>query len=612
MAKNNNRWFIICGLILIFFFIIFLIFYRYINITLYNKYMNIDTTKQNEYDYDYDDYDENNIKQNNIIIIDNDLIELQKTNVNDIDRTLTKYLNLDTFDTSNNLYEHFDSITSFDVSINVLDINENLPDNTLSELYSDLLLTIPITLKNKLINCQSEINNKLLIKQNVLCILSQFFYWWIEEIIIPENNSIIEKNMLLIILILFLINDEKINIKDIINYNSNDKTVTFVSSNLKKLLENVLNITINTDFINDKIKTYQKTFLVQNEKDQNNFIDIIKKNVINSYIELQKNPTIKIKSTNNLITNINYLNSNLNDDMSFDELTSNLFSMNIEINKIFNKLNVLNRLINNNIFIKNDATELRNKIKSIIVQLKNINSKIIEVNNKIKIIEIKRLYKYEVDTSQNTLCTREYKPVCGINNITYNNNCEARKNNVKILYNGACNKDDILIKENNNGNGNVRSIKDNIEHMTDCSSNIDYVCGINNQTYDNSCKANVTILHKGRCNTIEEDSNNKSNAINSFKESLNNIKNIIPEINNIQKKIFDIIKEYNNRYDKEKYLNYTKIILPDTISITYLIKILKKLFILSRSSVNTSCNCMYDENYDFKFVHTDYIANYLI
>lgn len=267
MTKNNDKWFIIGGLILLG----FIIFYRYIYITLYNIYMNINKTKQNE--YDYDDDDDNNIKQNNIIIIDNDLIELQNSNIKDIDNILTKYLNIEAFNTLNTL----NNISSLDVNFNVLDISENLPNNTLLELYNHLLLTIPVKLKNKLINCQSEINNKLLIKQNVLCILSQFFYWWIEENIIPVNNSIIETNMLLILLILFLINDDKINIKDIIKYNSNDKTITFISSNLKKLVENVLNISIEIDVINDKTKQYHNSFIVQNKKDQNNLIDIIKK-----------------------------------------------------------------------------------------------------------------------------------------------------------------------------------------------------------------------------------------------------------------------------------------------------------------------------------------------
>jgi hypothetical protein len=578
MAQNDNTWSIIGGCIF-FIFIVVITYYIYFKNTKKNS---TNITQQNKYDDDEYEY------KNNIKIIDNNPIELLKENVIDIDKTLIKYLN---FENTDDLYEQFDSI------------------KVLVELYNDLLLTIPQSLKNKLI-CQSQITNKLLIKQNVLCILSQFFYWWIEEINIPENNSIIEKNMLLILLILFLINEDKINMKDIMKYNSNDKTVRFVSSNLKQILENVLNININKyvnkNFKLDKIKQYHKEFLVKNEQHQNDIIDKIKKNVKNSNTNLQKNPTIKIKSTKILISIINYLNSNLNDNISFDELTNKLFSMNIEINKIYNKLNVLFRSINNNFFTNNEVIELRNKIKIIIDQLKNIHNKSIEVINTAKILEIKKLY----DVSKNTICTQEYKPVCGVNNITYNNICEA--GNIKILYNRACDKDKNI--DNVYKYTILPNTKEQIYQKTiDCSSNIDYVCGVNNITYNNSCVAgNIKVLHKGKCNTIEEDSNNKLKAISSFKESLNNIKDTITEINNIQEKIYNIIKEYNDKNDKEQYLFDSNIILPDTLSITYLIKILKKLFILSRSSVNTTCNCIYDEKYDFKFVHTDYITNYLI
>ena len=51
----NNKWFILGGLILL----SFIIFYRYINITLYNSYMNknnVDIT------YAYDNDNVNNIK----------------------------------------------------------------------------------------------------------------------------------------------------------------------------------------------------------------------------------------------------------------------------------------------------------------------------------------------------------------------------------------------------------------------------------------------------------------------------------------------------------------------------------------------------------------------
>jgi hypothetical protein len=591
MAKKDYTWVIICGII---FFISIVIIYNY-NYYIINRPKKINT-KKNKYEYDDD---ETNIKQNNTKITDDNPFEFQKENVIDIDKTLIKYLN---FEITDNLDERLYSIYN------------TIPNKVLVELYNDLLLTIPHTLKNKLL-CQSQITNKLLIKQNVLCILSQFFYWWIDEDNIPENNSIIEKNMLLILLILFLINDDKINMKDIMKYNSNDKTVEFVSSNLKKLLENVLNININT-YVNkyfklEKIKQYQTEFFVKNEQYQKDIIDKIKKNINNINTKLQKYPKIKIKSADILISSINYLNSNLNDNISFDELTNKLFSMNIEINKIYNKLNVFNRSINNNnIFTNNDTVKFRNKIKIIIDQLKNIHNKSIEVINTAKILEIKKSY----DVSKNIICTQEYKPVCGVNNITYNNLCKAEKINIKILYNRACDK----IIENVYQNtiiSNSQILPNTKEPIADCSSNIDYVCGVNNITYNNTCKAekiNIEVLHKGKCNTIEEDSNNKSKAISSFKELLNNIKNIITEINIIQKQIFNIIIKYNETNDKEEDLFDSKIILPDTISISYLIKILKKLFILSRSSVNTYCNCIYDEKYDFNFVHADYITNYLI
>jgi hypothetical protein len=543
--KNNNDNWIIGSITLI--FLVFIIFYKYINIY---------KAKKNKYEYDDNNNNNNkNIKQNNIIIIDSNPIQLQKQNILDIEQTFTKYLNLESLD---NLYEHFNNNHSLDVSLNYLDIDLNLSNKVLLELYNELLLTIPIKIKNKIVKCQIQVNNKLLIKQNVLCILSQFYYWWIEEINIPENNSIIEKNMLLILLILFLINDDKNHIKDIVKYNSNDKTVEFVSPNFKQFLENVLNVNINKyinkDFKLNNIKQYHREFCVQNEKDQNYFIDQIKKKVNNSYATLQKYPTIKIKSTNNL--NINNLNSNLNDNISFDDLIRYLFPINIQINKIYNKLNIFNKSINNNIFSKDDTVDLKKKIISILNQLDIFNYKILEVYNKAKIVEIKKNYNQYIDTSNNiykkTICTTEYKPVCGINNITYNNKCEA--NNIKILYNRPCDKDYIINDNKNDPNTIIpnhnpiipnqnnmlisqilpNSTKNNIKHMSDCPSNIDYVCGINNQTYDNSCKANVVLLHKGKCNTIEEDLKNKSKAIASFKISLNNIKNIINDINNIQ------------------------------------------------------------------------------
>lgn len=61
------------------------------------------------------------------------------------------------------------------------------------------------------------------------------------------------------------------------------------------------------------------------------------------------------------------------------------------------------------------------------------------------------------------MCTRDYRPVCGKNNITYSNACEMRCSNIELNYNGKC---------------------------CECSSSVTYVCGTNGVTYDNACKLN--------------------------------------------------------------------------------------------------------------------------
>jgi coxsackievirus/adenovirus receptor len=73
----------------------------------------------------------------------------------------------------------------------------------------------------------------------------------------------------------------------------------------------------------------------------------------------------------------------------------------------------------------------------------------------------------------------DYNPVCGVDNKTYVNKCRA--NVAKIAYNGVCN--------NNNSNNNC--------------TNIGRVCGVDNKTYNNSCDAKVEILHNGYCSSTQ-------------------------------------------------------------------------------------------------------------
>jgi hypothetical protein len=73
----------------------------------------------------------------------------------------------------------------------------------------------------------------------------------------------------------------------------------------------------------------------------------------------------------------------------------------------------------------------------------------------------------------------DYKPVCGVDNKTYTNKCRAKIAGVEIAYDGVC----------NNSNNNC--------------TNIGPVCGVDNKTYENSCDAKVEILHKGECVSIK-------------------------------------------------------------------------------------------------------------
>jgi len=144
---------------------------------------------------------------------------------------------------------------------------------------------------------------------------------------------------------------------------------------------------------------------------------------------------------------------------------------------------------------KNDSTQIREEYKKCTKDLKDIfknntsNSKINkkELNNKLKecnkkyLAGLKEADKIRKECLKNSqincekkckqeFCIQVYKPVCGVDNKTYSNECELKKANVTKAYDGECNNavenlsknsgDNIVnntLKENNSGdNGCIK------------------------------------------------------------------------------------------------------------------------------------------------------------
>ena len=95
-----------------------------------------------------------------------------------------------------------------------------------------------------------------------------------------------------------------------------------------------------------------------------------------------------------------------------------------------------------------------------------------------------------VDSSKkkpNQACPRNYQPVCACDGRTYSNQCEAEKEGLKYMSPGICGK---CIDPN--------GIKPN----KPCPDLYDPVCGCNQKTYSNPCAASnagVKIWVKGKC-----------------------------------------------------------------------------------------------------------------
>lgn len=79
------------------------------------------------------------------------------------------------------------------------------------------------------------------------------------------------------------------------------------------------------------------------------------------------------------------------------------------------------------------------------------------------------------------VCPEIYAPVCGFDNKTYGNTCEANAAGANVAYEGECE-----------------------EPMIPCPEIYQPVCGIDGVTYSNDCEANnagIEVKHEGECET---------------------------------------------------------------------------------------------------------------
>ena len=146
-----------------------------------------------------------------------------------------------------------------------------------------------------------------------------------------------------------------------------------------------------------------------------------------------------------------------------------------------------------------------------------------------KIIVGKEEKIYETPTEE---CNLREEPVCGDDGKTYYNYCIAYHKNVKILYQGQCNRDDF-------------------EHLQSCQKDFEPVCGDDGKSYNNECflnKANVNKKHNGKCFPKTYDPKTLLAAIELLELRINELLELRFSVLNDSKKTFDdivyVLKNY--------------------------------------------------------------------
>ena len=120
-----------------------------------------------------------------------------------------------------------------------------------------------------------------------------------------------------------------------------------------------------------------------------------------------------------------------------------------------------------------------------------------------------------VCTERPSVCTREYRPVCGCDGQTYSNGCTAAHHGVDVAHDGACapvacgarlgdtcGGDEYCDFTDRVGCGRSDIPGECTERPSVCTREYRPVCGCDGQTYSNGCTAaqhGVDVSHDGAC-----------------------------------------------------------------------------------------------------------------